>query len=422
VEALLPAASRSRDGFPDVRGRRVVVAMSGGVDSSVAAALLAAAGAEVVGVTMKNFCYSGLPAAASTSSCCSLEAIEDARRVADRVGFPHYVLDFEGPFGRAVVEDFVREYASGRTPNPCVRCNRLVRFPHLHARAAALGAELVATGHYARTVRGPDGRPRLLRGADRAKDQSYYLWGLSARLLERTCFPVGHLAKPEVRRIAWELGFEVAEKAESMEVCFVPDGDVRGFLEREAATRELPEEALARFRPGPLISTSGELLGEHAGSAFLTVGQRRGVGVAFGEPRYVVELRGANTVVLGTREDLAARGCRLEQVNWVTGSPGGLGDGAAGMENESSDRTGGATSGGGMQVEVQVRHRQQPVPARAFSDGRDLRIGFEEPVAAVAPGQSAVLYKGDEVLGGGVIAEAFAATLTRARSRVVADR
>ncbi len=408
----------------------MLVAMSGGVDSSVAAALLAGKGHDVIGVTMKNFCYSHSEAASGPASCCSLEAIEDARRVADRVGFPHYVLDFAEPFGRAVIDDFVREYAAGRTPNPCVRCNRLVRFPHLFARARALGADLLATGHYARVDRagaagaGPGaagpvdaraGGPRLLRGADRAKDQSYYLWGLTPRLLESVAFPIGGLTKEVVRGIAAELGLEVAEKPESMEVCFVPGGDLRGFLEREKENHCLPEEALARFEPGPILSTAGERLGEHGGSAWLTVGQRRGLGVAAGEPRYVVELRPDNAVVLGTREELLAGGCLLEQVSWIRGAPPDL---------------------PAFDAEVQVRHRQQPVgarvtPAAGFTaapaaassrphggrpagnfgsppeSGAITRVDFERPLAAVAPGQSAVLYRGDEVLGGGIIRESL---------------
>ena len=376
--------------------RRVVVAMSGGVDSSVAAALLAREGYEVIGVTMKNFCYSHLPEELSASSCCSLEAIEDARRVADQMGFAHYVLDFEEPFGRAVIDDFVSEYAAGHTHNPCVRCNRLVRFPHLYAKARMLGADLLATGHYARTAPGDGGRPRLLRGADRGKDQAYYLWGVTAKLLARTLFPVGHFTKPEVRELAAELGFAVAEKPESMGVCFIPDGDLRGFLERAAASRDLPPEALARFEAGPLMSTAGEPLGEHGGSAFYTIGQRRGFGVALGEPRYVVELRGENTVVLGTKDELAVAGCVLEETNWIAGAP-------------PADT---------FEAEVQVRHRQPPVPARVSveedggsasdverRDARAVRLDFGEPVRAVSPGQSAVVYRGEEVLGGGVIRE-----------------
>lgn len=363
--------------------------MSGGVDSSVAAALLAREGHDVVGVTMKNFCYSELPDDSARSSCCSLEAIDDARRVADRWSFPHYVLDFAAPFGRSVVDDFVNEYAAGRTPNPCVRCNRLVRFPHLYAKARALGADLVATGHYARVGRGPDGAPRLLRGSDAGKDQAYYLWGLTPRLLERTVFPVGHLTKAEVRRLAGELGLEVGEKPESMDVCFIPDGNLRGFLERESRRAALGPEALLRFRPGPVISTSGERVGEHPGSAFFTVGQRRGLGLALGRARYVTDLLPGNTVVVGTREEVAALGCILDEVNWVAGAPPASSFGA----------------------DVQVRHRQSPVSARleVGPDGA-VRAEFAEPASAVAPGQSAVVYRGEEVLGGGIIRHALRPT------------
>jgi tRNA-specific 2-thiouridylase len=364
---------------------RVVVAMSGGVDSSVAAALLARGGWEVVGVTMRNFCYGDLPAG-SGASCCSLEAIEDARRVADAIGFPHYVLDFEEDFGRAVVDDFVREYAAGRTPNPCVRCNRLVRFPRLFSRARALGADRLATGHYARLGRDVGGRPTLLRGADRAKDQSYYLWGLTPRVLERTLFPIGHLTKSQVRAAAAEIGLEVAEKPESQEVCFVPDGDLRGFLQREVSARGLSADALAKFRPGPAVDAAGRELGTHPGSGWLTVGQRRGVGLALGEPRYVIELRQPNTAVLGTREDLAAGGCDLHEVNWTAGAPP-----AAELD-----------------AEVQVRHRAEPVEARVEPvSSTAARIRFGRPVTAVAPGQSAAIYRGDELLGGGVIRRAL---------------
>jgi tRNA-specific 2-thiouridylase len=359
--------------------------MSGGVDSSVAAALLAREGWDVVGITMRNFCYGDLPAGSGTG-CCSLEAIEDARRVAEDVGFPHYVLDFEEDFGRAVVDDFVREYAAGRTPNPCVRCNRLVRFPRLFARARALGAERLATGHYARVGRGATGRPVILRGADRAKDQSYYLWGLTPRVLERTLFPVGGFTKAEVRAAAAGLGLEVADKPESQEVCFIPDGDLRGFLEREAAARDLPGAALARFGPGPAVAASGEPLGTHPGTAWLTVGQRRGVGLALGEPRYVVALREPNTAVLGTRADLAAGGCDLAEVNWTGGEPPAR----------------------SFEAEVQVRHRSPAVPARVEVLSRgSARVRFDGPVTAVAPGQSAAVYRGEELLGGGVIQEAL---------------
>ncbi|MGH7559186.1 MAG: MnmA/TRMU family protein, partial [Gemmatimonadota bacterium] len=242
-------------------GTRVVVAMSGGVDSSVAAAVLAERGCEVVGVTMKNFCYSEVPEEHAAAACCSLEAIEDARAVARRLGIVHQVLDFEGPFREAVMDPFVAEYAAGRTPNPCVRCNRFVRFPQLWRKARMLGAEAVATGHYARALRWADGngagdRVELRRPEDRAKDQTFYLWGLSPPLLERALFPLGEMTKEEVRERARDLGLGTAEKPESQDICFIPDGDLHGFLEREAAARP----ALAgggRFEPGAIRDADG---------------------------------------------------------------------------------------------------------------------------------------------------------------------
>src|SRR5688572_515458 len=324
-----------RDTWQDVTpGTRIVVAMSGGVDSSVAAALLVERGCDVVGITMKNFCYSHVPEELSAAACCSLEAIEDARSVARSLGIPHHVLDFEGPFREAVIDPFVEEYAAGRTPNPCVRCNRFVRFPQLWRKARLLGAEFVATGHYARAVRGrgadfrddvTDFRDRdgagirdevaILRPADRAKDQTFYLWGLGRPMLERALFPLGQLSKSEVRARAGELGFVVAEKPESQDICFIRDGDLRGFLERQLVER--PELAVERFAPGPVLSTRGELLGTHGGSAFLTVGQRRGLGVTADRPLYVTAVGAGNTVVAGDEEELYADELGAEDANWL---------------------------------------------------------------------------------------------------------
>lgn len=365
-------------------GTRVVVAMSGGVDSSVAAAILAERGCEVIGVTMKNFCYSEVPEEHAAASCCSLEAIDDARAVAREVGFVHHVLDFEGPFREAVVDPFVAEYAAGRTPNPCVRCNRFVRFPRLWAKARLLGAQYVATGHYARAVDGEDGAVALLRPVDRAKDQTFYLWGLTRSLLDRALFPLGGVTKEEVRRRARELGLRSAEKPESQDICFIPDGDLAGFLEGRAGERE--DLAAERFAPGPIVDESGMVVGEHAGSGFFTVGQRRGLGLAgFGAPRYVTAIEDDNILVVGTKEDLLRDGLVAEEVNWLIDPPGEP-----------------------FRARVQIRYRSEAVGAGIEPcEGRTAVVRFDDPVRAVAPGQSVVFYRADRVLGGGTIARAI---------------
>ena len=363
-------------------GTRVVAAMSGGVDSSVAAALLVERGLDVIGITMKNFCYGDVPLENAAAACCSLEAIEDARQVARTLGFPHHVLDFEGPFRDAVMDPFVAEYAAGRTPNPCVRCNRYVRFPQLWHKARLLGAEAVVTGHYARAVR-VDGEIQLHRPRDRAKDQTFYLWGLTPSLLERAAFPLGEMTKAEVRARARELGLDVAEKAESQDICFIPDGDLRGFLERYREER--PDVAGAeRFQPGPIRTAEGETIGEHPGSAFFTVGQRRGLALAGrAEPHYVVAIEKDNTVVVGTEDELASDGLVAEEVNWLGGAP----------------------SDGPFHAEVQIRYRSEPVRAEVTPlPDRAARIAFDAPQRAVASGQSVVVYSDSQVLGGGTIA------------------
>lgn len=363
-------------------GTRVVVAMSGGVDSSVAAALLAERGCDVIGITMKNFCYSEVPEEHAAAACCSLEAIEGARSVAREIGIRHHILDFEGPFRTAVIDPFVEEYAAGRTPNPCVRCNRLVRFPRLWAKARLLGAEFVATGHYARAV-GSGGEVRLLRPTDRGKDQTFYLWGLGRPLLERSLFPLGGMLKDEVRRRARALGLDTADRPESQDICFIPDGDLRGFLERHRAER--PEIAEGRFEEGPVTSTTGERLGTHPGSAFFTVGQRRGLGIAGGRPLYVTAIEAANTLVAGDVEDLYANELEAEDVNWLVDPPPGAAFRAA----------------------AQIRYRS-PAGGAIVTPGpaRTVRVRFDEPQRAIAPGQSVALYDGDRLLGGGTIARA----------------
>ncbi|MDT8340155.1 MAG: tRNA 2-thiouridine(34) synthase MnmA [Longimicrobiales bacterium] len=353
---------------------RVLVAMSGGVDSSVAAALLVEAGHQVVGVTMKTFCYSGTTD--HGRACCGLDGIQDARRVADRLGVPHYVFDVEEAFTRDVIDDFVAEYARGRTPNPCVNCNANTKFRDLLARGRQLGCDAIASGHYVRVRHAPEGS-RLLRGRDPAKDQAYFLWGLPPELLPRLRFPVGELTKPEVRARARALGLATAEKPESQEICFVPTGDYRDLLRRRIGARH------PALTPGPLVRRDGTVVGEHPGYAGYTVGQRRGLGGGFAEPLYVLEVRpGTREVVVGTRAELQARGVVVERPHWLAPPP------------EPGDA-----------VAVQIRHRAAAVPATVRArDPERLVLDFDDaPRPAVTPGQSAVVFRGDEVLGGGRI-------------------
>jgi tRNA-specific 2-thiouridylase len=355
----------------------VLAALSGGVDSMVAAALLAEAGHEVVGVTLVQ--WAG-PAGAAV--------VEAAAPAAARLGVRHHLLDVGPAFRREVVEPFAAAYRRGLTPNPCVECNRRVRFGALLEEAIRLGCDLVATGHYARVGRDPNGL-HLLRGADRGKDQSYFLFMLGQEQLARLAFPVGGMGKEEVRRRARALGLPGAGRPESQDLCFVGPGGYRAFLREH-----LPEAA----RPGPIIDTSGREIGRHAGVEGFTIGQRRGLGVAVGGPRYVLAVDPADaTVVVGSFVDLEAGGCRLGQVSWVAGTPP-AGDG----------------------LEVKLRHRSPSVAARLEpAEAGEWVVRFTEPQPAVTPGQAAVLYRGDEVIGGGTILAALGAGGQRERARSV---
>jgi len=357
---------------------RVLVAMSGGVDSSVAAAMLVEQGYDVIGATMKLFCYGDdVP----DRPCCSLDSINDARRVCEALGVPHYVLNLESAFGRDVIDNFVGEYAAGRTPIPCVRCNTFTKFRDLLHKADAVEAPWIATGHYARTRNG-----ELLRGRDIGKDQSYFLWGIDRSVVRRMLLPVGEMTKPETRARAHALGLEVvAEKVESQDICFVPDGDHAKVIARRLGG-DTP--ALAR---GPVMLMDGRVVGEHDGYARFTIGQRRGVPGGFAEPMYVVAIRPTDrAVVIGPRDALLGHGVVAREMNWL-------------VEPLSV----------GARVQVQVRHRAQGAPAEIVRvDGSEIELALEQPVAAITPGQSLVLYDGDRVLGGGFIERGGAAVRT----------
>lgn len=356
---------------------RVVVGMSGGVDSSVAAALLHEQGYEVVGVTMRLWTEERPEDYSGRQQCCSVEDVDDARRVAGQIGIRHYVMNFEREFREHVVDRFVAEYAAGRTPNPCVRCNEHIKYRALLDRLPALDADYIATGHYARVTH-DGGVSRLYRAADPAKDQSYVLYMLGQEQLSHLLLPIGHLSKGEVRAEAGRLGLDVAQKPDSVEICFVPGNDYRRFL-----------EGRTNMTPGEMRGTDGARVGAHAGIGAYTVGQRKGLGLAAGEPRYVTALdAAANVVVVGPEDDLYADTVDAEEVSWVGGTP----------------------PRAGSSLTAKARYKSEPAAAvLEAAEAGSARVRFATRQRALTPGQAIVIYEGDEVLGGGTIERAWRA-------------
>ena len=364
---------------------KIAVAMSGGVDSSAAAAILKEQGHELVGFTMQlwnqkrglSVDENGEPL---PSRCCSLDDVYDARRVAEELGFPFYVRNLEREFERDVVQPFVNSYLAGETPIPCVSCNSRLKFASLDRLATSLGCEKVATGHYARVEYDPTAnRYRLLRGRNLQKDQSYFLWELTQDQLSRAWFPLGEMSKPEVRDVARQQKLAVAEKAESQEICFVPDGNYSAFIDRYLEAENQQE---SRPQPGSIVDRHGSVIGEHTGIHRYTVGQRRGIGIASERPLYVIAVDSpGNRIVVGDNEELLRRGFVAANVNWIIGP-------------ESDE----------VRAEVRVRYRHEAAPATVHVSGNNrAHVEFDEPQRAITPGQATVFYRGEQVLGGGWI-------------------
>ena len=356
---------------------RILVAMSGGIDSTVTAMMLHEQGYEVVGVTMKTWDYANTGGSKKETGCCSLDSINDARKVSVDMGFHHFIVDIREEFGDYVIDNFVDEYIAGRTPNPCVLCNTHIKWESLLKRADALDCEFIATGHYA-LIGEKNDRKYIQVARDPRKDQSYVLWGLSQECLDRTVFPLGPYVKEEVRKMAFDWGYEeLSNKPESYEICFVPDNDYRGFLKRRVDGLE------EKVKGGTFVDVQGNKLGEHIGYPFFTIGQRRGLGIAFGEPMYVTDIQAnTNTVVLGTADDLLRNGMHVYKINSMKYD-----------KIPESDN-----------IVTRVRYNSQGALSRLeHAENEQIKVEFNANVRGVAPGQSAVFYEGNDVIGGGII-------------------
>lgn len=356
---------------------RILVAMSGGVDSSVASVMLHEQGYEVIGLTMKTWDYASSGVSSKETGCCSLDSINDARSLAVAYGFPHYILDIRNEFGDFVIDNFVDEYLAGRTPNPCVLCNTHIKWEALLKRADKLDCEFIATGHYANIRLENNGRYVISKGRDENKDQSYVLWGVSQKNLARTKFPLGNFTKAEIRQMALEMGqTELAQKSESYEICFVPDNDYRSFLRHRIPGLEEKVEG------GNFVLSDGTVVGRHHGYPFYTIGQRKGLGIALGQPMFVIQiLPDSNTVVLGTQDELKKSSAWVKAVNLIK------------YEHIHEP----------LEAVTKIRYKDAGTTSTLTEENGLIRIDFHHSVAGVAPGQSAVFYEGQDLLGGGFL-------------------